>query len=175
MNSSSKLLLSACLSLALMGGADAAPRIGQTAPPAVARTLDGQTFDLSALRGRVVVINVWATWCGPCRSEMPALDAVYGRRHGQGLEMIGLSADKARDRDKVRQVMAAFHYPAALAEDTRAGALTDTGSLPVTYVIDKAGVVRAVINGGSPLTVTVLEVILAPLLAEAPPGPSSDT
>jgi peroxiredoxin len=153
----------------LTGPAAAAPRVGDPAPPVTAKTLDGQAFDLAALRGRVVVINVWATWCPPCRAEMPALDAVYRGLHGQGLEMIGLSADKPRDRSKARQMMAAFSYPAATADQTRAGGLNVSASLPVTYVIDKAGAVRAVISGGPPLTEDGLEKILTPLMAEAAP------
>jgi len=133
----------------------------------VARTLDGSLFNLAQERGKVVVINVWATWCAPCRLEMPALDAAYRRLHGRGLEMIGLSTDRASDRAKVAQVMAAFAYPAATADQTRAGGLTDTGAVPVTYVIDKTGVIRSIVRGG-PLSRSDLERIVTPLLTETP-------
>ncbi len=58
--------------------------VGQPAPALVAQELSGQTFDLAAQRGKVVVINFWATWCPPCRKEMPALDAFYRKYHSQG-------------------------------------------------------------------------------------------
>ena len=164
-----RALIVALAAAALTGSAAAAPHVGDPAPPVTAKTLDGRAFDLAALRGRVVVINVWATWCPPCRAEMPALDAVYRGLRGQGLEMIGLSADKPRDQVKVRQMMAAFGYPAATADQTRAGGLNMSATLPVTYVVDRAGVVRAVISGGRPLTEDGLEKILTPLMAEAPP------
>ena len=77
--------------------------VGQPAPSLVVQELDGQTFDLSAVRGKVVVVSFWATWCPPCRAEMPVLDAFYRRYHGQGLEMIGLSADRPHDRSDVHQ------------------------------------------------------------------------
>jgi peroxiredoxin len=157
------------LAVAAMGGmASASPRVGGAAPAITAKTLDGSAFDLASLRGRVVVINVWATWCTPCRAEMPALNAVYGELHGRGLEMIGLSADKPRDKAKVRQIMAAFSYPAATADQTHDGGLTDTSSLPVTYVVDKTGTIRAVLRRGPPLTVTSLGEIVAPLMDKVP-------
>ncbi|MFI4977009.1 MAG: TlpA disulfide reductase family protein [Caulobacterales bacterium] len=120
---------------------------------------------MAALRGRVVVINVWATWCGPCRTEMPALDAVYRRLHGQGLELIGLSADKPRDQAKVRQVMAAFSYPAATMTQTHGAGLNTPPLLPTTYVVDRTGHIRAILSGGAPLTEAAAEKLVTPLLA----------
>src|SRR5271167_1380453 len=92
----------------------AVAEVGQPAPALVVQELDGQTFDLSAMRGKVVVINFWATWCQPCRQEMPALDAFYRQYHGQSLVMIGLSADRPHERSDVSKVMQSFSYPAAM-------------------------------------------------------------
>src|ERR1700684_886482 len=86
-------LLAMILAIAQGSSAFAAMEVGQPAPSLVVQELDGQTFDLGAVRGKVVVVSFWATWCPPCRKEMPVLDALYRRYHGQGLEMIGLSAD----------------------------------------------------------------------------------
>ena len=83
----------------------AATEVGQPAPALVVQELDGKTFDLSAARDKVVVVSFWATWCPPCRKEMPVLDALYRRYHGQGLEMIGLSADRPHDRSDVTKMM----------------------------------------------------------------------
>src|SRR5258708_1801560 len=75
----------------------AATEVGQV-PSLAVPELDGKTFDLGALRGQVVIVNFWATWCPPCRQEMPMLDAFYRRYHARGVELIGLSADRPHDR-----------------------------------------------------------------------------
>lgn len=107
-------LMGVILTLAGAGSAMAAAEVGQPAPALVVEELNGQTFDLAAQRGKVVVINFWATWCQPCRREMPTLDAFYRQYHRQGLEMIGLSADRLHERSGVGKVMQSFSYPAAM-------------------------------------------------------------
>jgi cytochrome c biogenesis protein CcmG/thiol:disulfide interchange protein DsbE len=132
--------------LALIGfghNARAAMEVGQAAPSLVVQELGGQTFDLSAARGKVVIVNFWATWCPPCREEMPALDAFYRRYHDQGLEIIGLSADRPHDRPDVQKVMQSFSYPAAMLDDAKVNDFGAPSALPVTFVIDGNGIVRA--------------------------------
>ena len=97
----------------------ASATVGNSAPALDVPELDGQTFDLSAQRGKVVIVNFWATWCPPCREEMPALDAFYRRYHGQGLEMIGVSTDRPHDRSDVTKVMQSYSYPAAMLDDAK--------------------------------------------------------
>jgi peroxiredoxin len=160
----SAFLLIAALAAAAPAWADA-PRIGATAPQVAGKTITGIPYDLGRLRGRwVVVANVWATWCAPCRLEMPALDAFY-RRRPQGVAVIGFSADRLDALPKVQEVMAPFAYPAALLATARTNTLRDPGALPLTLVIDKHGVVRAVFGaGGAPLTEARLEAAVRPLL-----------
>jgi cytochrome c biogenesis protein CcmG, thiol:disulfide interchange protein DsbE len=122
--------------------ARAAPVMEQQAPPLIATALDGQTFDLAKLRGKVVLVNFWATWCAPCRREMPVLDAFYRRYREQGLELIGISVDFARDAAKMRKAAGAVSYPTAMANDTPVNGFGSPDGVPVTYVIDAEGVVR---------------------------------
>ena len=122
--------------------AGAAPEIGAAAPSLVVRTLDGRTFDLAKLRGKVVLVHYWATWCAPCRKEMPTLDAFYRRHREQGLEIIGISIDFARDAEKMRKMAASQTYPTARSSDISDNGFGAPEGVPVTYVIDADGKVR---------------------------------
>ena len=125
-------------------------------------------FDLDALRGKVVVLNLWATWCAPCRTEMPALDAFYAKYRGRGLVVFGLSENDAADAAEVQKVMQAFSYPAALAAGASVDGIRMPRVLPITYVIDVKGVIRAKLwPGGTPVTEENLEKAVLPLLPAA--------
>ena len=141
------------------------PAVGAQAPEVVATQLDGAVFDLEKLKGHVVVVNFWATWCPPCRAEMPMMDAFYRKHHGEGLVMVGLSQDKARDLVQVKNVMAAFAYPAALASDAKVNRFGTFQILPQTYIIDREGRIRAAFGAsGKPLTEADLNATVLPLL-----------
>jgi cytochrome c biogenesis protein CcmG, thiol:disulfide interchange protein DsbE len=147
--------LSACLRLALaaalvvavsvavpFGAARATPQTDEAAPPLVLTMLDGSTFDLAKLRGNVVMVNYWATWCAPCRKEMPKLDAFYKKYKSKGLEIVGISIDFERDLEKARKVARTVSFPMAVTK-----AITDDGfgipeGVPITWIIDTDGNVR---------------------------------
>jgi len=121
----------------------AAQKVGAPAPSLVGQTIDGKPFDLAKLRGHVVVANVWATWCTPCRVEMPTLDAFAKAHRAQGVVLVGLSADRPRDSATVDRVMSAFSYPAIILKDAKVDGFTAPNILPVTYIIDANGIVRS--------------------------------
>jgi cytochrome c biogenesis protein CcmG, thiol:disulfide interchange protein DsbE len=167
-------LLALVLTVVPTAKAFAGAEVGQAAPALVVQELDGQTFDLSALRGKVVVINFWATWCPPCREEMPALDAFYRQYHDKGLEMIGLSADRPHERSDVTKIMQSFSYPAAMLDDVKADDFGDPSTLPVTFVVDGSGVVRAKLTPDQTLaTAKSLSAAILPLLPGNPAALSS--
>ena len=119
--------------------ARAAPEIGKAAPELVVTELDGQTFDLAKLRGKVVLVNYWATWCAPCRKDMPKLDALYRRYHDQNLEMIGISIDRDSDLGKVRKVAPKLAYPVALLKGITDDGFGPPAGVPITWIVDTDG------------------------------------
>jgi cytochrome c biogenesis protein CcmG/thiol:disulfide interchange protein DsbE len=116
--------------------------IGQPAPPIALATLDGRVFDLKEMRGKVVLVNFWATWCVPCRKDMPVLSEFH-RRHDDGtLAVIAISVDRPTYREKVRTMASTFSYPAAMLSDVKTRDFDPPDGVPSTFVVDAAGVVR---------------------------------
>jgi cytochrome c biogenesis protein CcmG/thiol:disulfide interchange protein DsbE len=146
--------------------AHAAAVIGRAAPALIVDMLDGARFDLAALEGRVVVLNFWATWCPPCRAEMPLLDQFYRDHREAGLELLGLSADRRNDLPAVRAAMQPFAYPAALLAQASVNGFGRPPALPMTFVVDADGVLRErLIARGRPLERADLATAVLPLLA----------
>jgi cytochrome c biogenesis protein CcmG, thiol:disulfide interchange protein DsbE len=160
-------LLWASLILLPASGVRAGTDVGQPAPALVVKELSGQTFDLAALRGKVVVINFWATWCPPCRKEMPILDAFYRKYHSRGLEMIGMSVDRPHDSTEVHNVMQSYSYPAAMSQDANVNEFGSPDTVPLTFVLDRKGIVRAKLTPDkTALTEEILAAAVLPLLAQ---------
>lgn len=124
---------------------------GKQAPEFLRPDLDGKPIDLDRLRGRVVLLNFWATWCAPCQVEMPAFAQWQRQFRARGLQVVGISMDD--DSTPVRALAAKLKldYPVAMG-DARLGELYGgVLGLPLTYLIDRRGVVRARFQGESNL------------------------
>lgn len=153
------LLLVACMPAA------ASDDVGQPAPVLVVRQLDGHDLDLAALRGKVVILNFWATWCPPCRAEMPVLQAFYEKHAAEGVMVIGVSADDPHERKAVTRVMQQFTYPAALLADARSNGFGTPKVLPISYIIGTDGIIRArLLPTRGNLTEQALSAAIATLL-----------
>lgn len=148
---------------------DGPPQVGQPAPALKVSTLDGKAFDLSAEKGKVVIVNFWATWCAPCRTEMPALNAYYQSHKAQGLELLGMSIDDETDRAEVLKVMQQFSFPAALMrQSSQVNGFGSPVAVPFTYVVDAKGVIRGRIPPGKNGVITdkTLAQVVTPLLGK---------
>jgi peroxiredoxin len=142
------------------------PEEGKPAPALRATLLDGTTFSLGDQRGKVVVVNFWATWCGPCRAEMPALDAYYRKHKSEGIELVAVSMDEPKDEAKVREVMRPFAFLGALSRDTDAAGYGRIWRIPLTFVIDRSGVLRKESWYAKPgIDEALLEKTVTPLLS----------
>lgn len=161
------IALAGWLVLAVLPSSAAEPTIGDPAPRLDATELNGQSFDLAAERGKVVIVNFWATWCGPCRVEMPALDTFYQAFRGQGLVLIGISVDKWDDRTKVAALMRRYSYPAAMINEAQTNDFPRPHVIPTTYIIDREGVLRGIEHGAT--TKSLMETVLPLLRKKAPP------
>lgn len=126
------------------------PREGFLAPDFTLTTLDGEQLTLSELRGDPVVLNLWATWCPPCRAEMPALQEVYEQNRARGLKVIAVNMtfqDSASEAEAfVRQY--ALTFPVLLDTTGAVGNSYQMRALPSTFFIDQEGVIQQVIIGG---------------------------
>jgi thiol-disulfide isomerase/thioredoxin len=142
--------------------------VGASAPPW--KDLDvvsgSSPTSIASLRGRVVLLDFWATWCAPCRVFVPKLSALQARYGAQGLSVLGVSTEDAEEVSLFAQRMS-LHYAVAVdrkAETTRSYGVV---SMPTLVVIDKRGVVRDVSIGYDPTADARLDATLRALLAEA--------
>ncbi|HSW29647.1 MAG TPA: TlpA disulfide reductase family protein [Longimicrobiales bacterium] len=133
------LLLGACTP-----GEDPGPVVGSPATAYGARTLAGDSVTLADLRGKVVLLNFWATWCTPCRHETPFLDSLHARRSPEGLEVVGVSMDAPHARDQVADFVREFgvRYTILLDPQMRGSDLYRVVGLPASFLVDRDGVLR---------------------------------
>lgn len=115
--------------------------VGAMMPEYAAMYLDGTKFDLAARRHNVVLLNVWATWCGPCVYEIPELQQIHDHYAQRGFEVVGVSVDES-GVESVREFVAAqkkMTYPIALDADGKITNLLETSVLPTSVLVDRSG------------------------------------
>jgi thiol-disulfide isomerase/thioredoxin len=123
---------------------------GVTAPPFDTVDVFGKPHRLQDHAGEVVLVNVWATWCGPCKREMPKLDRLYQARKGEGFMVFGLSAENVEEQRRFDQEKVSVSYPLL----TTAGKVPDmyrnTAQFPANFLIDRAGRLQPAPGAGEP-------------------------
>jgi len=151
MNSGMRSLavLSALAVLALSGrdAAAALPAIGAAAPDFASRSDSGRNVRLSELRGQVVLINFWASWCNPCRQELPLLNKIYAQYRATGFVLLAVNVDDNRKDAEVMLKRLGLRFPTLFDSNKNVAKLYGVDAMPATLVIDRDGRVRHVHRG----------------------------
>ncbi|MBT3313029.1 MAG: redoxin domain-containing protein, partial [Anaerolineae bacterium] len=127
-----------------------APQKGFLAPDFTLETLEGESVTLSDLRGKVVLLNFWATWCPPCRAEMPAFQEAYIDYEDKDFVIVAVNATLQDNPNDIRDFITEFglSFPILLDAEGEANRLYQVQSLPTSFFIDKEGVISEVVIGG---------------------------
>ena len=123
---------------------------GQPAPDFALKSSSGENMRLSEHRGDVVMINFWATWCGPCRQEMPLLDELYTRYQRVGFNLLGVNIDDDSRRAMKMIEELGVSFPVLFDARKEVSKLYSVEAMPVTVLVDREGNVRHVHNGYKP-------------------------
>lgn len=151
--------------LAFAGQAFALPKVGKPAPDFSARTFDGKVVQLKDLKGQVVVVNFWATWCGPCKQELPLLDLYYRLQKKAGLMVIAVTTEDSIPVEYLKPLAKGLTMPMAWKFRGNYGPIDD--AVPSNFVIDRSGVVRYA--EAAAFNLDRLNEVLVPLLREPAP------
>jgi peroxiredoxin len=142
-----RLLTLAALAVASAGAGATLPPVGKAAPDFAAKSDSGRNVRLSELRGQVVMINFWASWCSPCRQELPLLNKIYTQYRSAGFTLLAVNVDdNRRDADAMLKRLN-LRFPTLFDGAKSVAKLYGVDTMPATLVIDRDGRVRYVHRG----------------------------
>lgn len=127
-----------------------APQQGFLAPDFELQTTEGESIKLSDLRGQAVLVNLWATWCPPCRAEMPAIEKIHNEYKDQGLVVLGVNMTYQDSPSDIQPFISEYGltFPILLDETNSVGSAYQLRSLPSSFFIDREGIIQEVVIGG---------------------------
>jgi len=118
------------------------PEMGHPAPDFTLTTLDGAEVSLGELQGQVVVLNFWASWCMPCRVEMPEFESVYDKYKGEGVVILGINVAESPARASSAAEALGISFPVPLDRDGQVAALYEVLGYHTTFLVDREGIIR---------------------------------
>lgn len=139
------LVFTLALALPAWGGADEVP-----APGFTLQSSDGKPVSLAQFKGDVVMINFWASWCGPCRQEMPLLDSIYKQYKDMGFTLLGVNVEPHASSANAWLRKTPVSYPILYDPNSQVSQLYQVQAMPTTVIVDRQGIVRFVHNGYVP-------------------------
>jgi len=128
----------------------AADPTGAPAPQFTLGARGGQSISLTQYKGQVVMLNFWASWCGPCRQEMPLLESIYKKYHRLGFTMIGVNVEPDSNAANEWLKQTPVSFPILYDKDSKVSRMYDVAGMPSTVIIDRAGKVRVLHRGYKP-------------------------
>ena len=149
----------------LLLGASKPPKVGDMAPPFEITLVDGSKVTGEQLRGNVVVLNFWATWCAPCRAELPLLDSYYNLQKKNGLKVFAVTTEGSLPLYQLKKLFAVMNIPAARKISGPYGQIK---AVPTNYIIDRSGRIRYA--KAASFDLDDLNENLVPLLREPAPA-----
>lgn len=150
------------------GGGIPAPQTGFLAPDFTLETIDGEIITLSDLRGKGVLVNLWASWCVPCRREMPAMQNIYDQYKDQGFVVLAVNITSQDSLTAAKQFVEEYGltFPILLDTNGVVAKLYQLRAFPSSFFIDKDGIIQEVVIGG-PMAEALLQVRAEQLIQEA--------
>lgn len=155
-------------------GSIPAPQVGFLAPDFSLLNQNGDVVQLSALRGQPILLNFWASWCGPCRSEMPDMEKVYRELNGKGIEILAVNSTIQDDSSAAIQFAQELGLTFPILFDSTGEATRQylVRALPTSFFIDSQGIIQEIVVGG-PMSEALLRIRLTRLLGEATMSPEA--
>lgn len=126
----------------------AAPQIDEPAPPLKGRLFSGADFDLAALRGKVVLVNFYSSYCKHCAFEIGTLEAFYEEHRGEGFEVVAIGVDDVADRHRVERMLGIYNLPGMMAQELTESGFAARYPTPTAFIVDRDGILRHRITGG---------------------------